>query len=123
VLMSTVIEENVSAEPAIKLTSKAVEKVREIMRSQGLTEGGLRVGVKGGGCSGLSYNLAIDTDERPGDKVYEIDGVKVFVDAKSLLFLGGTTLDYVEEGLMQRGFIFGNPNSAGNCGCGESFAV
>ena len=107
----------------IQLTSKAVEKVREIMRDQGLTEGGLRVGVKGGGCSGLSYNLAIDTEERPGDKVFEVDGVKLFVDMKSFLFLNGSTLDYKEEGLMQRGFTFVNPNSSGACGCGESFAV
>ena len=107
----------------IQLTPKAVEKVREIMRDQGLTEGGLRVGVKGGGCSGLSYNLALDTEERPGDKVFEVDGVKLFVDMKSFLFLNGSTLDYKEEGLMQRGFTFINPNSSGACGCGESFAV
>jgi iron-sulfur cluster assembly protein len=107
----------------IQLTPKAVEKVREIMRDQGLTEGGLRVGVKGGGCSGLSYNLALDTEERPGDKVFEVDGVKLFVDMKSFLFLNGSTLDYKEEGLMQRGFTFVNPNSSGACGCGESFAV
>jgi iron-sulfur cluster assembly protein len=107
----------------IQLTPKAVEKVREIMRDQGLSEGGLRVGVKGGGCSGLSYNLALDTEERPGDKVFEVDGVKLFVDTKSFLFLNGSTLDYKEEGLMQRGFTFINPNSSGACGCGESFAV
>jgi len=107
----------------IELTSKAVEKVREIMRDQGIAEGGLRVGVKGGGCSGMSYNLAIDTEQRPDDKVFEKEGIKVFVDMKSLLFLDGSTLDYKDEGLMQRGFIFVNPNSTGSCGCGESFAV
>jgi iron-sulfur cluster assembly protein len=107
----------------IQLTPKAVEKVREIMRDQGMTEGGLRVGVKGGGCSGLSYNLALDTEERARDKVFEVDGVKLFVDMKSFLFLNGSTLDYKEEGLMQRGFTFVNPNSSGACGCGESFAV
>jgi iron-sulfur cluster assembly protein len=107
----------------IELTSRAIEKVREIMRDQGIAEGGLRVGVKGGGCSGLSYNLAIDTEERAGDKIFEKDGVKVFVDMKSFLFLDGSTLDYKEEGLMQRGFTFSNPNSSGACGCGESFAV
>jgi iron-sulfur cluster assembly protein len=108
---------------AIQLTPKAIEKVREIMLEQGITEGGLRVGVKGGGCSGLGYTLAIDTEERPGDKVFEADGVKLFVDMKSFLFLNGSTLDYKMEGLMQRGFTFVNPNSAGDCGCGESFAV
>jgi iron-sulfur cluster assembly protein len=108
---------------AIELTPRAVEKVREIMRDQGIAEGGLRVGVKGGGCSGMSYNLAIDTEERPGDKVFEVEGVKLFVDTKSFLFLNGSTLDYKDEGLMQRGFTFVNPNSSGACGCGESFAV
>ncbi|HVF89590.1 MAG TPA: iron-sulfur cluster assembly accessory protein [Blastocatellia bacterium] len=108
---------------AIELTRVAVEKIREIMNEQGLSEGGLRVGVKGGGCSGLGYTLALDTEERPGDKVFEMDGVKVFVDMKSYLYLNGTTLDYKMEGLMQRGFTFVNPNSAGDCGCGESFAV
>ena len=107
----------------IELTSRAIEKVREIMQHQGIVDGGLRVGVKGGGCSGMSYNLAIDTEERPGDKVFERDGVKVFVDFKSLLFLDGATLDYRDEGLMQRGFTFNNPKSSGTCGCGESFAV
>jgi len=108
---------------AIQLTPKAVEKVREIMRDQGITEGGLRVGVKGGGCSGLGYTLALDTEERPGDQVFEAGGVKLFVDMKSFLYLNGSTLDYKMEGLMQRGFTFINPNSAGDCGCGESFAV
>ena len=108
---------------AIQITPKAAEKVREIMREQGITEGGLRVGVKGGGCSGLGYTLAIDTEQHPGDQVFEHDGVKVFVDMKSFLYLNGSTLDYKTEGLMQRGFTFVNPNSAGDCGCGESFAV
>jgi iron-sulfur cluster assembly protein len=107
----------------IQLTPRAIEKLREIMSEQGVSEGGLRVGIQGGGCSGLSYNLAIDTETRPGDKVFEQGGVKVFVDMKSLLYLNGTTLDYKDEGLMQRGFTFINPNSAGACGCGESFAV
>jgi iron-sulfur cluster assembly protein len=107
----------------IELTPRAVEKVREVMRDQGVAEGGLRVGVQGGGCSGMSYNLAIDTDERPGDKVFEVDGVKLFVDMKSFLYLDGSTLDYKDEGLMHRGFTFVNPNSSAACGCGESFAV
>ncbi len=107
----------------IQVTTKAVARIREIMRDNGLTEGGLRVGVQGGGCSGLSYNLALDTETRPGDRVFEQDGVKVFVDMKSLLYLTGATLDWKDEGLMQRGFTFDNPNSSGGCGCGESFAV
>jgi iron-sulfur cluster assembly protein len=107
----------------IELTPRAVEKVREVMRDQGVAEGGLRVGVQGGGCSGMSYNLAIDTEVRSGDKVFEVDGVKLLVDMKSFLYLDGSTLDYKDEGLMQRGFMFVNPNSSGACGCGESFAV
>ena len=107
----------------LQLTEKATARIREIMRDNGLTEGGLRVGVQGGGCSGLSYNLALDTEQRPGDRVFEQDGVKVFVDMKSLLYLSGATLDWKDEGLMQRGFTFENPNSSGACGCGESFAV
>jgi iron-sulfur cluster assembly protein len=107
----------------IELTPAAVERVREILREQGIVEGGLRVGVKGGGCSGLGYTLAIDTEVRPGDRVFETDGVKVYVDAKSFLFLDGATLDWKNEGLMQRGFAFINPNSTGSCGCGESFTV
>jgi iron-sulfur cluster assembly protein len=108
---------------AIELTQQAVEKIREIMHEQNIAEGGLRVGVKGGGCSGLGYTLALDTESQPGDKIFEKDGVKVFIDLKSFLYLNGTTLDYKMEGLMQRGFMFINPNSAGDCGCGESFAV
>jgi iron-sulfur cluster assembly protein len=108
---------------AIELTQQAVDKIREIMQEQQISEGGLRVGVKGGGCSGLGYTLALDTEPQPGDKIFEKDGVKVFVDLKSFLYLNGTTLDYKMEGLMQRGFTFINPNSAGDCGCGESFAV
>ncbi|HKQ04194.1 MAG TPA: iron-sulfur cluster assembly accessory protein [Blastocatellia bacterium] len=107
----------------LQLTEQAAARIREIMRDNGLTEGGLRVGVQGGGCSGLSYNLALDTEQRPGDRVFEHDGVKVFVDMKSLLYLNGATLDWKDEGLMQRGFTFINPNSSGDCGCGESFAV
>jgi iron-sulfur cluster assembly protein len=108
---------------SVELTERAAERLREIMHDQGLEQGGLRVGVQGGGCSGLSYNLSLDTDERPGDKVFEVDGVKVFVDTKSYLFLNGTTIDYKEEGLMQRGFIFINPNAGAACGCGESFSA
>ncbi len=115
--MSTTVEQNIA------LTPEAAEKIREIMREQGIKEGGLRIGVQGGGCSGLSYNLAIDTESRPGDKVFEMDGFKIFVDMKSYLYLHGSVLDYKNEGLMQRGFTFINPNSSGNCGCGESFAV
>ena len=108
---------------AIEITTEAAARIREIMQENGLSEGGLRVGVKGGGCSGLGYTLALDTEPHPTDKIFERDGVKVFVDFKSFLYLNGTTLDYKMEGLMQRGFMFVNPNASGACGCGESFAV
>lgn len=109
---------------AIELSQRAVDRIREILTQQQIPEGGLRVGVKGGGCSGLSYILDLETTTRVGDKVFERDGVKVFVDLKSYLYLNGTILDFKDEGgLMGRGFVFQNPNSAGACGCGESFAV
>ena len=108
----------------IEISDRAVNRIREILQQQNLDEGGLRVGIKGGGCSGLSYVLDLETKERPGDKVFERDGIKVFVDLKSFLYLNGTTLDFKDEGgLMGRGFVFSNPNSAGECGCGESFTV
>ena len=108
---------------AIELTAAAVGRIREIMKDNRMTEGGLRVGVKGGGCSGLSYTLSLDSEERPGDKVFESDGVKLLVDMKSYLYLNGSKLDWKNEGLMQRGFAFINPNESGSCGCGESFSA
>ena len=83
---------------------------------------GLRVGVKGGGCSGLTYTLGFDTDAKEGDSVIEQNGIKLFVDGKSLFYLSGTELDFT-DGLNGRGFVFNNPNAAKTCGCGESFSV
>jgi iron-sulfur cluster assembly protein len=109
---------------AIEISDRAAGRIREILKQENLSDGGLRVGVKGGGCSGLSYILDLETQQRPGDKIFERDGVKVYVDTKSFLYLNGTVLDFKDEGgLMGRGFVFNNPNSAGDCGCGESFAV
>ena len=87
----------------IHLTERAAQKIRALLEKDGVSPdvGGLRVGVQGGGCSGLSYNLALDTEQRPGDRVFEHDDVKVFVDMKSLLYLNGATLDWKDEGLMQ----------------------
>jgi iron-sulfur cluster assembly protein len=84
-------------------------------------EGGLRLGVMGGGCSGLSYSIKFDTRPRERDRIYDFDGVRVFVDPKSFLYLHGMTLDY-EETLMRQGFNFINPNSTRSCGCGSSFS-
>ena len=104
----------------IQVTPKAIDRIRTTFAREGVT-GGLRLGVLGGGCSGLSYQFKFDTKERPTDKVYEYDGVKIFVDPKSLLYLNGMTLDY-QESLMQSGFVFDNPNAKKSCGCGTSFS-
>jgi iron-sulfur cluster assembly protein len=86
------------------------------------TEAFIRVGVKGGGCSGLSYELTFDNDLQDTDKIFEDNGMKVVVDKKSFLYLVGTELDY-SGGLNGKGFVFNNPNASRTCGCGESFSV
>ena len=84
--------------------------------------GRLRLGVQGGGCSGLSYNIRFDTQPRERDRIFQFDDVRVFVDPKSFIYLHGMTLDY-QETLMQQGFVFVNPNSSKSCGCGTSFSA
>ena len=107
----------------IQVTERAVKKIRSAMAKEGISpeEGGLRLGVMGGGCSGLSYSIKFDTKPRERDRIYEFDGVRIFVDPKSFLYLHGMTLDY-EESLMRQGFNFINPNSSRSCGCGSSFS-
>jgi len=107
---------------AVILTEKASKQVKKLMEDQKLEQVFLRMGVKGGGCSGLSYSLEFDTEKGKHDKTFEIDGVPVVVDAKSYLYLNGTTLDYVTEGL-QGGFTFVNPQAKSSCGCGTSFSA
>jgi iron-sulfur cluster assembly protein len=107
---------------AVILTEKASKQVKKLMEEQKLDQVFLRMGVKGGGCSGLSYSLEFDTEKGKHDKTFEIDGVPVVVDAKSYLYLNGTTLDYVTEGL-QGGFTFVNPQAKSSCGCGTSFSA
>ena len=109
------------SEPEIQVTPKAIDKIRQAFAKQGV-QGVLRLGVLGGGCSGLSYQFKFDTKQRPTDKVFEFDDVKVVVDPKSLLYLHGMTLDY-KESLMQSGFVFENPNAQKRCGCGTSFSA
>jgi iron-sulfur cluster assembly protein len=106
----------------IAVTERAVKRIRNVMAKEGISpdEGGLRLGVMGGGCSGLSYSIKFDTRPRERDRVFEFDGVRVFVDPKSFIYLHGMTLDY-EETLMRQGFNFINPNSSRSCGCGSSF--
>ena len=107
----------------LQVTEKAIKHIRLAMAKEGIMpeEGGLRLGVMGGGCSGLSYSIKFDTRPRERDRIFEFDGVRVFVDPKSFLYLHGMTLDY-EETLMRQGFNFINPNSARSCGCGSSFS-
>ena len=113
-----------SAPPqVVNVTEKAIKRIRVAMAKEGISpiEGGLRLGVLGGGCSGLSYSIKFDTQPRERDRVYTFDDVRVFVDPKSFLYLNGMTLDY-EETLMRQGFNFINPNSSRSCGCGSSFS-
>jgi iron-sulfur cluster assembly protein len=107
----------------IGITEKAVKEVRRIVVDQNLpSETALRVGVKGGGCSGFSYTLGFDDQLKPTDQINEVEGVKVVCDPKSFLYLNGTVVDF-EESLMGRGYKFTNPNASKSCGCGESFSV
>jgi iron-sulfur cluster assembly protein len=105
----------------IEVTPKAISKIRTAFEKQGV-QGGLRLGVLGGGCSGLSYQFKFDTKPRPTDKVLEFDGVHIYIDPKSAIYLKGMTLDY-KESLMQSGFEFDNPNAKKSCGCGTSFTA
>ena len=112
------------ADRDIVVTEKALARIRAVMAKENISPeaGGLRLGVQGGGCSGLSYAMRLDTQARDRDKVFEEFGARIFVDPKSLLYLNGTTLDY-EETLMRQGFVFVNPNAARSCGCGSSFTA
>ncbi len=106
----------------IKVSDKAREQAIRLMTEENLENGFIRVGVKGGGCSGLSYNLEFDTNLGDDDKKFEDNGVAVVVDKKSYLYLIGTELDY-SGGLNGKGFVFKNPNADRTCGCGESFSI
>ncbi len=105
----------------IAITQNAAEEAKRLFTKQGNPKLGLRIGIQGGGCSGLSYKLGFD-ELRQGDQVQELNGIKVLVDPKSDLYLEGTTLDFV-DGLEGRGFKFLNPQAKKTCGCGESFSV
>jgi iron-sulfur cluster assembly protein len=108
--------------PVITLSVAAVKEFKRLLNVQGITEGGLRVGVKGGGCSGLSYTVNFDDKIGQYDSVYEIEGIKVIVDAKSAIYLQGTQLDFHKD-LIGGSFKFVNPNANKTCGCGESFSA
>lgn len=123
--MTTIETQQTQAAPAkgIQITEKALEKIRIAMAKEGVspTEGGLRLGVQGGGCSGLSYNVRFDTQPRERDRIFQYGEIRAFVDPKSFIYLNGMTLDY-EETLMNQRFVFVNPNASKSCGCGSSFA-
>ncbi len=125
--MSTVTTPNVETKPEavnlpVNLTDNAVTKVKEIMAQQDPVPAGLRIGVVGGGCSGFSYNMSFENKPGMMDKVFTFDGLKVYVDATSAMYLNGCVVDYVET-LEAAGFKFENPNVKSTCGCGSSFSV
>jgi iron-sulfur cluster assembly protein len=110
-------------EKTMTVTERAKEKAVELMQKEKHPEGSfIRVGVEGGGCSGLTYKLEFDHNSQPDDKVFEDKGIKIVCDKKSFLYLIGTQLDF-SEGLNGKGFAFINPNASRTCGCGESFTV
>jgi iron-sulfur cluster assembly protein len=106
----------------ILVTEKAKDRIEKLLREEGKPEANVRVSVKGGGCSGLMYDLTFDDRIQQADQIFEDKGIKILVDKKSLLYLLGTTLDF-SDGLNGKGFQFINPNATRTCGCGESFAV
>jgi iron-sulfur cluster assembly protein len=107
----------------ITITDKAKSKIDQLMEESNMDSSYfLRVSVKGGGCSGLSYNLDFDNEENSGDQFFEDRGIRIALDMKSFLYLAGTELDF-SDGLNGKGFNFNNPNASRSCGCGESFSV
>ncbi|MEQ8821085.1 MAG: iron-sulfur cluster assembly accessory protein [Sumerlaeia bacterium] len=106
----------------IEITPKAADEVKRLLKTEGKEDWALRVGVVGGGCSGLNYTLAFDKDPGKADTVFVIDGIRVLVDPKAYLFLNGMTVDYSSD-LLNGGFRFVNPNAKRTCSCGTSFAV
>src|SRR5947209_12837543 len=124
--MTTATEQAAPTAPAkgILVTEKALSRVRSAMAKESISpeQGGLRLGVQGGGYSGLSYNIRFDTQPRERDRIFQYGNVRVFVDPKSFIYLHGMTLDF-QETLMQQGFVFVNPNASKSCGCGTSFSA
>jgi iron-sulfur cluster assembly protein len=105
----------------VNVTPKAVEKIRAAFQREGV-KGGLRLGVLGGGCSGLSYQFKFDPKPRATDRVLSFDDVQVYIDPKSMVFLDGMTLDW-KDSLVKSGFVFDNPHAKKSCGCGTSFSA
>src|SRR6202453_4343269 len=118
----TTITEVTPKTPPVSLTANAIAKVKEIMAQQNPVPTGLRVGVVGGGCSGFSYSMSFENGAGMMDKTFDFDGLKVFVDATSIMYLKGVSVDYIET-LEAAAFKFDNPNGKSTCGCGSSFNV
>jgi len=120
--MSTTEAAGLAMDALVDVTERAQQEIRTIFERQNPAEGsGLRLGVIGGGCSGLSYEMDF-SELRPNDTIIDFAGFRVFLDPKSSIYLKGVTLDY-QDGLKGKGFVFSNPNATNTCGCGESFSV
>jgi len=117
-MSNTVVE---TAQPTITLTPTAIKQVKFLIAKKGNDALALRIGVKGGGCSGLSYTMTLDETATDRDFTYEIDGLRVFVDKRSARFLDGIQLDYTVQNLLEGGWKWTNPNAQRSCGCGTSF--
>src|ERR1700680_2935350 len=118
----TTVPEVTPKKPPVSLTPNAIGKVKEIMAQQNPVPAGLRVGVVGGGCSGFSYSMSFENGAGMMDKTFDFEGLKVYFDATSLMYLKGVAVDYIET-LEGAGFKFDNPNVKSTCGCGSSFNV
>ncbi|MGB0952377.1 MAG: HesB/IscA family protein [Planctomycetota bacterium] len=117
------MSETETTEKRFQMSDSAIAEVKRLLaEDEQPATAGVRVGIKGGGCSGFTYTLNFDPAPAEGDEIFDFDGVRLFCDPKSLLYLNGTVLDYT-DGLQGRGFQFQNPNATGSCGCGESFSV
>ena len=112
-----------SAKKGIDVTEKVLARIRAVLAKENIdpAQGGLRLGVQGGGCSGLSYNIQFDSHPAERDRIFQFGDVRVFIDPKSFIYLSGMVVDY-EETLMKQGFVFHNPNAQKSCGCGSSFS-
>jgi iron-sulfur cluster assembly protein len=120
---STTSAESPPAKAQVALSPKAIEMAKKQLAKRGTPDAAIRLGLRGGGCSGFTYVIEFSDDPpRQRDRVFDFDGVRVYVDPKSLIYLAGTVLDW-EQTLMYQGFKFRNPNESTNCGCGHSFSV
>jgi iron-sulfur cluster assembly protein len=122
-MAEVIAEVQANSDELVVITPRAAQEIVKIKTDNNIPEvHALRLGVKGGGCSGMTYVLAFDEEPRQGDTVYQMEGLTVHIDPKSQFYLSGTTLDF-SDGLNGRGFVFNNPNAARTCGCGHSFGV